>query len=338
MKKSLLLSFAAIAFIAVSCDNRYDLSRIDNDITLLPGAKIDFPEGTNEHSEVRAGDLLGIKGECEDKATAGVTVSETGMDKGIQLPITLEMVFDKAAACLKSPNSKIAFEKAPLTIALTNPFSYDVITEASIVIDGKSIARINWEIGVSDKAQEYTVDLAPYIERVPDKVVIKDIAVRKAATVKTNSTDVTVSGNNDVEFSFSSLCSFPMSLRPGSQIEFTYAFDEIGFDVASLGIDVTAIEVKAKITSSFPVTIEGSASADGNGGTASATISKLDAMADSQEVTMIITATNGLTTVNKMNLVLMARNESDGVVTINEDCKLEVDLDSIILPEGIEIK
>lgn len=328
MKKHLFL-IAAFAFALASCDSSFDLDNIENDVTLIPGATIEFPEGTETHTEIPSNDLIGLDGDVEEETSGTVDIPETEIETGYKLADPIRIDFKDAPEVLKASGSTIFFESAPVKIRIANPAPYPVDVRGKLKVGGKSL-DIAFDLLPGAEPTEKTLDIATLIERIPDYVEIADVVFTKKGTKAS-----APCASESLTFNWSAVASFSMSFKPGTKLEFTYSFEDLAFDLSTLGVEVRAIDVKVKVSSTFPVTLQGSAT-DKSGGV-HISLSKINANAVNQEVTIHATADNGVHKVDDIELTMLAVNETDGIVRIDDSCSLSVDLDSIVLPEGFKL-
>lgn len=329
MKKHLYL-IAALAFALASCDNSFDIGKIDNEIDLIPGAKVPFPEGTNLHYSKTAEEVLGINGPMICKGSGEETVPANALETGYTVQGAVAVSLDSAPDAYKSSGSNIKFNDAELTIGVVNPAPYPVEVSGDVVIDGERIP-VELELNPGNEVQDITLRFGDNIERIPDVIEIQNLTLTKSGNTKA----VAPTAGGDLVFKWSMVATIKPEFKPGSVLQFEYAFDDLAFDLTTLTVDVRTIDIKAKIGSTFPVSISGTAASNDHG--VSVTLSKIIANTANQDVTLRASANKSVNTLRDLKVVLTAVNESGSVVTINEKCSLSIDLESIVLPDGIKL-
>lgn len=327
MKKHLII-IAALAFALASCDSDFDFDNIEDDVTLIPGATIEFPEGTEPHTDIPSSELIGLDGDVEEQKSGKIDIPAIELEKGYKLTEPIHIEFKDAPAVLKAPGSKIFFESAPVKFKVSNPAPYPVDVKGKVLVGDKAI-DIAFSLLPGTEPSEISMDLSPFVERVPDGIEIADLVFTKQGT------KAFAPCADNLTFDWSAVASFAMAFKPGSRLEFYYSFEDLAFDLSDLGVEVRAIDVKVKVSSTFPVSIEGSAT-DRTGGI-HISLSKIKANAVNQEVTIHASADKGINKVDDIELTMVAVNETDGVVRIDDSCALSVDLDSIVLPDGFKL-
>lgn len=328
MKKHFFL-IASLAFALASCDNSFDIGKIDNEIDLVPGAKIPFPEGTELHYSKTADEITGINGPVVIKESGEVSVTAGEIAKGYPVQEPIGVSTTTVPEAYKSQDSAIKFDDAEVIIGITNPADVPVNVEGEVKI-GDTRMPVEFTLDASTAEQSVSLKFDDRIERIPEVIEFQNVRLSTGGTKA-----AVANGGSDLVFKWNMSVAIQPEFKPGSVLQFTYAFEDLAFDLTSLTVDVKAIEIKAKMSSTFPVSISGNAANSGNGVRMS--LSKIKAQTANQDVTLRASSDKSVNTLRDLKVVITAVNESNSTVSLDDKCKLDIDLESIVLPDGFKL-
>lgn len=320
-------------------DDSYDLKKFNKEMTVVPGLSVPIPENVETNSKLQASDLISLGSsfstsngayETRSEGTVSKTVSEYELSTGVRMD-DIVIKFSGIPNGIDLEATNLVFEKVPVKLALINPTGYPVKVDA-IIKAGKKSKVVSWTLSESTELQvKDDIDISDIISSIPETVSVTDITL---SSMSTKSSVIEADDVNNFKFDLNAISSIPLKFRPKSVLVFTTALKDITTDLSSLNFDATKAVVKLIVNSTIPLSIEGSAKASG----ASMSMSRLKANAINQEVTISLEAESGVTDLSDMLITVKAENDTDKLAVIDENCKLDITLKEVTLPDGVTVK
>ncbi|MCR5004190.1 MAG: hypothetical protein K5984_07445 [Bacteroidales bacterium] len=357
MKKS-IYSASAILILGsclCACDDAYDLSNVNSEITVIPGLSVSINQSLDAVSSNEMLDLAYLESSSAIDSDGNYLVRSnssvidtwiqnedlTAFNAGTPFALSNTLTLDyNLPDFFKNAKSNLIIPTASITIRVEN---YTDCTISGKATPKGATAGVAFSSVVNSNGEALleSDDIKALFSNNVEQIVLSDLKIKRNASLVSTGKPATKSVVQQA-LKIEAYSDFALSFAKGSVFEFSYTFDleELGLDFSKFSFTADKFSAMMDITNSLPVTIEvESVTADVNASVAvsPAIAAGSVAIPETTTVTAEVTSNSKISEIKTVTCVIKASNKADNVVTLNKGQSLTIAFKNITLTSGITV-